>query len=213
MAKEYKSQVDRINSKLVDLKKELVFLRHHDLLLLKQLIEIDESIQSLRQKSKFPRTTFDLCSPDSGISEESSQPETSAKSCVDTMVTFDDRRRLPLVRQQSVPYYMHIYRSVDSGSIASSFDDVSEFAIDDEFQQPSDNDSLFSLSLSGNYPTIPRNLMKPRSLSYDEPDLENDKFEDDYLEQLLLTNISLWKKSENIVQEESQTHVHVPKIT
>lgn len=87
-------------------------LRKQDVKLLKQLIHISEVIQTFYQKvNKNSKSTTDI-SPDSGM-------EVSVTDIPQT-------RRMPLVRQQSVPNYCRINHSGSLlSSATSSFDGIS----------------------------------------------------------------------------------------
>ncbi|XP_061176517.1 uncharacterized protein LOC133185371 [Saccostrea echinata] len=178
VAKDYLCIVDRVNSNLHKIKSELAALRQQDVKLLKQLIQISEVIQAFYQKvTKDSKSSTDI-SPDSGL---------------DVSVTdVTQIRSMPLVRQQSVPYYCRINHSAGSllSSATSSFDDISEESADD-------NDSLFSLSLSGHFP--PRfsiSLNRARSLSFESSPADPEA--DSYFDEVLRKNVELWKLSENV---------------
>ena len=102
-----------------------IILRRQDVSLLKQFIDINEALQNLRQRCR-PLKPSVILSPDSGINVDATIIENDVTVGHDTLRTFDEKRRLPLVRQQSVPYYLQSYNqsfnSVDTVSIASSFD-------------------------------------------------------------------------------------------
>lgn len=175
VAKDYLCIVDRVNCSLQKIKSELVALRKQDVKLLKQLIQISEVIQTFYQR--VDKNTKSDVSPDSGV---------------DVSVTdLPQIRKTPLFRQQSVPYYCRINQTGSLlSSATSSFDDISEESADD-------NDSLFSLSLSGHFPpAFSITLNRARSLSYESPTADAET--DSYFDEVLRKNVELWKQSETV---------------
>jgi hypothetical protein len=66
-----------------------------------------------------------------------------------------------------------------------------------------DSDSLLSVSMNGNYSAVPlyvHPVSRPRSLSYEEPNVRNGSdsmvgLDDSYFEIILQKNIELWKSA------------------
>lgn len=182
-AQEYNCLVEKININLKTLKTELLAMKKQDVNLMKQLIHISDVIQTICQKQQTP-------SPDSVIDESPTE-------------TFQKIKRAPLVRQQSVPYYITVLRT-QSNSFNSSFEGINEVPEEEtDSCSNDDSDSLLSVSMNGNYPSIPLCLhpvSRPRSLSYEEPWGRNSSdsmigLDDSYFEGVLHKNIELWKST------------------
>jgi hypothetical protein len=70
------------------------------------------------------------------------------------------------------------------------FPDISEESTDD-------NDSIFSLSFSGQFPpSFSISAIRAKSLSYDSPTADTEA--DSYFDEVLRKNVELWKLSETV---------------
>lgn len=180
-AQEYNYLVEKVNVNLKSLKTELLAMKKQDVNLLKQLIHISDVIQTICQKQHTP-------SPDSAVDESPTE-------------TFHKTKRAPLVRQQSVPYYITVLRA-QSSSFNSSFEGINEIPEDEtDSCSNDDSDSLLSVSMNGNYSAVPlyvQRANRPRSLSYEEPVGGTSHgsivgLDDSFFESVLQKNIALWK--------------------
>lgn len=91
------------------------------------------------------------------------------------------------------PYNCKLNQNVEINlqlSLIHFFPDISEESADD-------NDSLFSLSLSGHFPpAFSITLNRARSLSYESPTADAET--DSYFDEVLRKNVELWKQSETV---------------
>lgn len=167
------SSTDRISSKLEILKADLKAMRLQDVKLMKQLIEINESIQSLaKSRHQTPNR----------------QPRLMSTADFNATAT-------PLVRQQSAPSYNKLHRNNSTGSIestgeiGSSVEDINEETIDEL-------DDCLNCSLTSFPPPIPT-IPKSHSLAVMTPlPDDEDEADDSKYEGILMTNIKLWKCSQ-----------------
>ncbi|XP_061177124.1 leucine rich adaptor protein 1-like [Saccostrea echinata] len=174
------SSTDRISSKLEVLKADLKAMRLQDVKLMKQLIGINESIQSLAKSRQ--RTS-------------SRGPQVMSTADFNATAT-------PLVRQQSAPSYNKLHRNNSTGSIesieeiGSSVEDINEETI----EELEDYLNCSMTSLPPPIPTIPKShslaVMTPL------PD-EEDEADDSKYEGILMTNIKLWKYSQQKCQQKT----------
>nr|XP_022295300.1 uncharacterized protein LOC111105352 [Crassostrea virginica] len=166
------SPADRISSLLDTLKSDLKAMRNQDVRLMKQLIGINESIRNLTK---------------------SRQERIGGGARVMTTADFN-AMSTPLVRQQSAPSYNKLHRNDSTGSIesfegfGSSVEDINEETIEELEDYLNSSTSLTPI------PSIPKShslaVMTPL------PDDENGEADDSKYEGILMTNIKLWKYSQ-----------------
>lgn len=177
----------RLDTTIETIKTDLIQLRNQDIKLMKQLIQIGETIQQITKRQIQQRPSFN----DKGyLSQVLMFVHPSSISVrVDT----------PLIRRQSVPTYCQMKKycgsstsSIEDSSSSSSVYDDSVHNSLNELQTVPKNNIQRQLSL-------PVQWNRPKSVSSLSSTTQNDIHDSDrYLEEILIRNVKVWKRTQQI---------------
>ncbi|KAL5009622.1 hypothetical protein ScPMuIL_011927 [Solemya velum] len=172
----------RLTNALATLKRELIAMRSQDIKLMKQLININETIRKLVADRVVVQSPV--------MGNRYLSRSMSMKTSV-----FHSKKKTPLIRQQSEPLYCKLGTQQGKHQqlcSSSSFSESTESMEDNSFASFSELDD----STYGNYKHTQSNIPRVRSFSHcpstDYQDLEL-VTDDTKYEEILRRNIRLWK--------------------
>ncbi|KAK6170301.1 hypothetical protein SNE40_018722 [Patella caerulea] len=176
---DYNASCERINTALTTLRKELTLLREQDVRLLKQLINIHETIRKLSKAKNLDSRSYSCSSRALNLSSNGFTPSS---------------KRPPLVRQQSEPHFC-----VDSGFYrglsTSSTEDYLDFPDDGLSSGSEFDESTSSLRSLKHYERLrTRSVSLIATVPIDCSELAGGNASYD---QILQRNIRLWKWSQS----------------
>ncbi|CAG2222057.1 unnamed protein product [Mytilus edulis] len=173
----------RLDTTIETIKSDLVQLRNQDIKLMKQLIQISDTIQQISKRQIQQRPLF------------------NAKGYLSQVLMFINPASLsvkietPLIRQQSVPTYCRMNK-LDSSSLSSIEDSGSLSTCDDSIRSSNSEYKYEDNTLIQRQLSVPES-QRPKSIStIPSTYLDHITDCDQHVEEILMRNVRMWKRTQ-----------------